>query len=217
LSAASKRFKHIVGMDTGAWLLAHAGLLDKTKATIHWAEFTSFLEQFDTVKPVTDRVVVDGNRITSGGAMAAFDTATELIRRDHGEALKLEVSAFFLHQTATPPAEPFLRKTTSPLVDGAVKIMSENLETPVGISDIADRLGVTQRSLSRVFNSELGAAPKTVYKWLRLAEARRHVEQTHYSISEIALRCGYLSPASMTRAFVQQFGKTPSDFRRSNW
>ena len=76
LAAASRRFRHVAGMDTGAWLMADAGLLDGVKATIHWAEMTAFSERFDTIEAVSDRLVIDGNRITCGGAMAAFDTVS---------------------------------------------------------------------------------------------------------------------------------------------
>ncbi|WP_417524877.1 GlxA family transcriptional regulator [Marinovum sp.] len=213
LSAAARRFGHVSGMDTGAWLLAQAGLLDGARATIHWAEMTAFSERFDTLETVPDRVVTCGNRTTSGGAMAAFDTVLEMIRAAHGEALGLEVSAFFLHRSAEIPVESGFRRGGAPLVEQAITLMSATIEAPLPIATLAARLQTTQRTLSRAFQADLGAAPKAVYVWLRLAAARRYAEQSEYSITEIALRCGYANAAAMTRAFVAQYGRPPRAFR----
>ncbi len=213
LKSAARRFGHVVGMDTGAWLLAQAGLLDGARATIHWAEMTAFSERFDTIETVSDRVVTCGNRTTSGGAMAAFDTVLAMIRAAHGEALGLEVSAFFLHRPPEPPVDRMFRGPASPQVEQAITLMSGALETPLPIATLAARLQTTQRTLTRAFQADLGAAPKAVYKWLRLAAARRYAEQSDYSITEIALRCGYASAAAMTRAFVAQYGRPPRSFR----
>ncbi|MEQ3630760.1 MAG: AraC family transcriptional regulator, partial [Sulfitobacter sp.] len=65
--------KCLVGLDMGAWLLAAAGLLDDRPATIHGHLFESFSETFPQVDARQERFVIDGNRITCGGAMASFD------------------------------------------------------------------------------------------------------------------------------------------------
>lgn len=213
LNAAARRFGVIVGMDTGAWLMAHAGLLDGRTATIHSDEFDALSESFPAVEVVTDRYAVDGNRMSCGGAMTTFDLVLALIRRTHGTALAMEVSAFFLHRSAEAPPSLARGRGGASLVEKAVSLMSANLESPLAITEIARRLHVTQRSLGRAFQADLGAPPKTVYKRLRLAAARRYAQQSRYSVSEIALRCGYVSAASMTRAFVEEYARPPSSFR----
>ncbi len=215
LTAAARRFGAVAGMDTGAWLMARAGLLDGRAATIHWDEFTAFSEAFDAVRTVPERFVIDGDRITCGGAMTAFDLVLELIARSHGEALRMEVSAFFLHQTTEPPLERAYRHRASPLVARCLRLMAARLETPPSIAELAAELRTSQRTLARAFHADLGAPPKTVYKRLRLAAARRHASGSDYPITEIALRCGYASAAAMTRAFVAEYGQPPSAFRRA--
>ena len=215
LNAATRRFGVIAGMDTGAWLMAEAGLLDGRSATIHWDELTAFSETYPAVDTMSERFVVDGDRITCGGAMTAFDLVLALIRYTHGAALALEVSAFFLHQSTQAPESRVFNHRVSSLVERSVMLMSSNLETPLPIGEIAARLRVTQRTLARVFQAELGAPPMTVYKRLRLASARRYAQQSSYSILEIALRCGYRSGAAMTRAFVEEYGQPPRAFRRN--
>ncbi|MEO1106069.1 MAG: AraC family transcriptional regulator, partial [Pseudomonadota bacterium] len=119
LRAAARRFQRIAAMDTGAWLMANAGLLGGAKATIHWDELTAFSETFGEVEAVAERYVIEDQRITCGGAMAAFDLALDLIGRTHGEALRLEVAALFLHQATEAPQDRIHRHRTSPLVENA--------------------------------------------------------------------------------------------------
>ncbi|MDQ2094824.1 GlxA family transcriptional regulator [Rhodalgimonas zhirmunskyi] len=214
LTSAARRFKTLAGMDTGAWLMAHAGLLDGKSATIHWDELTAFSEAFPMVDTLPDRVVSDGTTLTCGGGMTAFDLVLDLIRRTHGAALGLEVSAMFLHQTVEAPPHRVFRQRVAPLVENAVALMSANLETPLAIGAIALHLRSSQKTLTRAFTKDLGAPPATVYKRLRLAAARRYAQQSGYSITEIALRCGYANAAAMTRAFTGEYGQPPSAFRR---
>lgn len=214
LRGASRRFERVVGMDTGAWLMAHAGLLDGRQATIHWDEFSGFSEAFPAVDAVPDRFVISGNRITCGGATTSFELVLDLIARTHGEAIRLEVASLFLYQGNQPLTGFLDKRPKSDLVDACVALMASNLETPLTIGALAQELQTTQRALSRAFQAELGAPPVTVYKRLRLAAAKRFATQSDCTISEIAVRCGYQNTAAMTRAFVEQYGMSPSLLRK---
>ena len=213
LRSASRRFRVLAGLDTGSWLLAEAGLLDGHRATIHWEELTAFGERFPEVEVIRERFVIDADRITCSGAMAAFDLVLHLVSRDHGQALALEVSQLFMtrdsarsHSGGTGGA--------SRVVNRALAAMQENLEDPLPIREIARRAGRTQKSLEARMLADLGATPQQVYRRLRLNLARKLVSETDIAISEIALRVGYQNPAAMTRAFKAEFHATPRDYRR---
>ncbi|MEM8758709.1 MAG: helix-turn-helix domain-containing protein [Pseudomonadota bacterium] len=213
LRGAAGRFRVLAGMDTAAWLMAEAQLLDGRPATIHREEQNAFSEAFPSVHVKPSRFVIDGDMITCGGAMTAFDLVLELIGRAHGEAIAQAVSAFFLHSSAGRGQEMQPRGRVSPVVEAALTVMAETLEAPLPIAALAARLGTTQRSLARAFAADLGASPRTVYKRQRLVAARRFAEGSRYTIAEIAVRCGYRSAASMTRAFVKEFGRPPTSVR----
>lgn len=215
LRGAAARYATLVGMDTGSWLLAAAGLLDGHRATIHGFELAAFAETFDQVEVAGDRYVIDGKVVTGGGAMATFDLMLELIGRTHGDAMRLEVAAYFLSHGTTSVASAQLRRSGTALVDDCVALMSAQVETPLSIPELAEQLGTYQKRLTRAFQRQFGAPPQTVYKRLRLAAARRYAEQSGFSMAEIALRCGYQNPAAMTRAFVQEFGVPPTALRKA--
>ena len=212
LRKAASHASVVVGMDTGAWLLASSGLLDECRATIHWDLIDAFAERFLAVDVVKERFVVDRNVITCGGATAAFDLALDMIRRHRGEALRLDIAALFMHElTAALPTFELVAK--SRLTTRALTIMQEAIEEPLSIGQIATRVSATQRQLERRFNREFGASPTEVYRSLRLAMARRLLENSDLPVSEIALRVGYLDASAMSRAFKQRYGASPRSLR----
>lgn len=214
LQAAARRADYIVGFDTGSWLLAAAGLLDGRKATIHWDEHIAFAESFPQVDVVSDRFTHDGRVLTCGGVTTAFDLVLDIIRQNQGAALHLEVSALFVPPDEGPDQVTGATRGRHHMADRAAAVMRQNLEHPLPIAAIAQRLNISQRKLEQMFQSRFGAAPRAVYKRLRLLAARRLVEGADYPVAEIALRCGYQNPAAMTRAFVREFGTTPTALRR---
>jgi len=213
LRTAAGRYRAIAGFDTGPWLMADAGLLDGRQATIHWEELQAFQEQFPEIDAVRARFVIDADRLTCSGATAAFDLVLRLIGDRHGEALALDVAALFMQPEATGgsrSAERRYSKTTAK----ALALMQERLEDPLSIPALAKALGRTQRAVESRFLSELGTSPQAVYKRLRLGLARKLVEETDLSVSEISVRSGYTDPSAMTRAFRQEFGCSPRDMRQ---
>jgi transcriptional regulator GlxA family with amidase domain len=73
---------------TGAFLLGAAGLLDGLRATSHWSTIER-LRDFVPGATVLDdeRVVDEGNVITSAGVSAGIDMALHVVRRLHGDAV----------------------------------------------------------------------------------------------------------------------------------
>ena len=76
--------RYVTAVCTGSLVLGAAGLLDGYDATTHWA-YTGLLPLFGA-RPVRRRVVVDRNRITSGGVTAGIDFGLRLVAELAGEA-----------------------------------------------------------------------------------------------------------------------------------
>ncbi|WP_254436216.1 GlxA family transcriptional regulator [Ruegeria arenilitoris] len=210
--AAAGKHSQLAGLDTGSWLLARAGLLNDHRATIHWDELARFEETFPLVNAVQERYVIDGNRLTCSGAMAAFDLASALIRRDHGPLLSMEVAHLLMSRGGADQYTLPL-KSEDTLVNRALTLMQANLETPLPIKEIARKIGCSQKRLEGRIQAELKTTPQALYRRLRLNLARKLAEETEQSIAEIAGRCGYENASAMTRAFKAEFGQTPTAFR----
>ena len=73
---------------TGAFVLAHTGLLDGKRATTHWETIRTFRKTYPAVVTLEDERVVDEGRIvTSAGVSAGIDMALHVVARQHGRAV----------------------------------------------------------------------------------------------------------------------------------
>lgn len=213
LRQARSRYATLAGFDTGSWLLARAGLLDGHQATIHWEELSNFEEAFPEIDSRRQRFVISGDRITCSGAMAAFDLVMHLIGQSHGPLITVEVAQIFMTE-ASARAFSLAPSPGGRMVDRVLHLMQGNLENPLSISEIARRVGRTQKMLEVRMQAEMQDTPQAIYRRLRLNLARKLVAETDYSVSEIAGRCGYENASAMTRAFKAQFGCTPRQLRK---
>lgn len=213
LRAAARRYDTLVGLDTGSWLLAAAGLLDGRTATIHPDLLDSFAEHFPETACLRARFHEDGNRWSCGGAMAAFEIVLRMIGQTHGAALTLEIGAMFMHgggDSLLPAAAPATRDR---FVAAALGVMYENIETVLPLPEVARWAGCSQRQMEERFQRAFGTTPRQVYRRVRLNSARRLIVSESMPMAEIAHRCGYADASAFSRAFRQEFGIAPRDAR----
>lgn len=213
LRSAQSRFHTLVGLDMGSWLFASAGFLNGRKATIHWDELGSFSERFPDVDAMPDRIVHDGPILSCGGASSAFDLALQLVEAHSGPYLRLDVEALFTGGEFRQRTEPFRKGSVSGR--DVFGLMRQNLEKPLSIHQIALQFSMTQRQLENMCNRQFHVTPRTLYRRVRLGEVRRLLQGTSFSILEIAQRAGYRDASAMSRAFLGEFGLSPSQFRKS--
>jgi transcriptional regulator GlxA family with amidase domain len=208
------------GMETGAYVLALAGLLDGYKATTHWQDLAAFTERFPKIDTVPDRFVVDRERMTSGGALPTLDLVLELLRRDHGLGLAIAVSSMFIYEQEHAGRDPQHMVSAGrlawqdPVLLRAIRAMEDNIEEPVSIAAVAAQAGVGERELLRRFTLKLETSPKAYYTDLRLNLGRRLLEHTERSVSDVALACGFGSGSAFARAFRERFAMSPTALRR---
>ncbi|MEM7293483.1 MAG: GlxA family transcriptional regulator [Pseudomonadota bacterium] len=216
----ARRGSVVGGLESGAYVLAEAGVLDDYRATIHWEDWPNFSERFPRVKTVTDRFVLDRKRFTTGGALPALDFMLYLIQQLFGLPVALAVSASFIYEQSHTPDEAqhslsagLLHWRDAQLVD-AIRLMENNIESPLTVAEIADQIGISTRELQRRFQTILKTTPVNYYASLRLSIGMRMVENSNRTINDIALQCGYSSGSAFSRVFRSHFGRAPLDLRR---
>ncbi len=218
LRRIAPRFKLVGGIDAAPWVMARAGLLDGHRATVHWEDLEDLAAAHPHIDVVPDRYVIDRSRATIGGAAAATDFMLHLIRARHGAALARQVAASFL-ATVREGSEPQIAPegqdpALDPRVARAVARMEAQIDAPTPIATIAFSLGLSSRRLETLFRQNLGLTPGAYALSLRLAAARRLLNDTKHPLSEIALRTGFSSPVTLSRAFKARFGQPPGSLRK---
>ncbi len=104
---------------------------------------------------------------------------------------------------------------TSATVSRALRLIGEGCldESPVG--ELAERLGLGERQLRRLFLRHLGAAPLAVAQNRRLLFAKKLIDETPLPMSEIAFAAGFSSIRRFNAAIRGAYRRSPSQLRRS--
>lgn len=210
----------VVGLCTGVFVLAAAGLLRGRPATTHW-QAADELTRFDpTIKVCKDVLfTVDGRIATSAGGSAAIDLCLHLIREDHGSAVTAEVARACI----VPPwreggqaqyvRRPVPREQAGNTTATLRQWMIDHLGEPLTLHRLAGQANLSERTLTRTFRAETG---HTIAQWLtlqRIELAKEQLESTHAGIDKIASTCGFGSAAALRKHFAAHVGLSPSRYR----
>ncbi|MGC1305013.1 MAG: GlxA family transcriptional regulator [Caulobacteraceae bacterium] len=209
----------IGGIGGGAFLLARAGLLNGYRLTVHWVYAPTFSEEFPEADLRRSLYEIDRNRITCGGGISSLDMMHALLRREHGEALALGVSEWFLHTDIREGQKPqrlsFQARlgVCHPGLIRALEAMENALEEPLDRTDLAAIAGVSERHLDRLFLSQIGTALSVYYLAQRLERARQLVQQSSLSLLEVAMACGFNRASTFSKSYRRTFNVAPSTDR----
>ncbi|GAB5449315.1 GlxA family transcriptional regulator [Gymnodinialimonas sp.] len=205
------------GLDTGAIVLASAGLLRGKTATVHYEHIDAFAELAPDTTVSENMFVTDGKIFTCCGGSAATDLGLRLVHSVAGESIANASARYLFHHdvrgeghSQNPKAVEPLGYVTSGLVRAAIDLMETHLETPLSIPMIAHRLSVSQRQLTRLFRQYVHKSPVEYYRDIRLDRARGLVTQTELKFSEIAEASGFNGQVHFSRAYRSRFGLTPT-------
>lgn len=100
LAEAAETARVMAAVCTGAMLLAHAGVVGNRRAATHHTAWDDLVATGATL--VKDRVVDDGDLVTSGGVTSGIDLALWLAEREFGRELAERVAVRMEYARATP-------------------------------------------------------------------------------------------------------------------
>lgn len=210
----------VAGVCTGAFVLAAAGILDGKRATTHWQVAHELALRCPSCRVEPDAIYVrDGTTYTSAGVTAGIDLALALVEEDHGPDLTREVaralvvymqraggqSQFSAPLQGPPPRSPAVRKITD--------LVTANPREGHSLDELARRLSVSTRHLTRLFHDELATTPARYVENIRFDMARAMLDQGHTATQAAAL-AGFPSYESMRRVFARKLSVSPAAYQR---
>lgn len=101
-------------------------------------------------------------------------------------------------------------------IEAAVRFALNQFESPVGVDDMSEAAGLSRYYFSRLFHKHMNVSPGEFLRKLRLEKATRMLQSEQIGVNEIALRSGFQSVSYFCRAFKQEFGMSPGQFRDSS-
>lgn len=214
------RFRRVATVCTGAYALAHSGLVDGKKITTHWSFLTDFTKRFPTVNVVKDVIFVqDGKYISSAGVTAGIDLALELIEQDHGSESAMAVArnlVVYLKRSGAQTQLSDLLRLQALERDrcyGLVDWITKNIRSNLTLIDLANQAKMSPRQLNREIFDTYGATPMKLVEQIRLDEAKQHLAKDGACVLKTAAMVGFSSADSFSRAFSRKFGVSPSRYR----
>ncbi len=223
LRAAQARGARIISVCTGAFVLAHAGLLDGRRATTHWLDTEALAVAFPgvTVDPGVLYVDAGDGIYTSAGAAAGIDLMLHIVRLDHGPEVANTVARRMVvpphrdggqaQYVEAPVARDLADNSLGTVLDWAV----EHLDEPLTVDQLARRANMSQRTFARKFRGATGTTP---LQWLlaqRIRLAQDLLETSDLSVEIVATDCGFGSATILRTHFRRVLDTTPLGYRRT--
>lgn len=97
-------------------------------------------------------------------------------------------------------------------IDRVIEHIHSHIDEKLTVEDMADVAGMSPSSFSRTFKKEVGIPPAEYLIQIRLDRAKKMLIAGDKSVTEIALECGFNSPAYLSASFHKRFNLTPSKY-----
>ena len=217
--SASKKARRYGSICSGAFVLAHFGLLDGKRVATHWSKCADLAERWPAVEVDRNALFVHEDRLwTSAGVTTGIDMSLEMVSKDVGHAVAHAIAK----RLVLYARRPGYQAQFSPVLDAQsqaeapfatlIHWMRENLSKPLDVPRLADRVSMSERTFLRKFTKSVGETPAHFVETLRLDQTRSLLA-AGLSLKEIAAKTGYLTAAQLSKAFDRRFGMTPVLFR----
>jgi transcriptional regulator GlxA family with amidase domain len=210
----------IAGCCTGVFMLAESGILNKKKATTHWAYADLFRKRYPDTELISDNIITeDGNIFCSGGASAVVDLYLFFIERYRGKKIATKCAKNIVFERGRhiqTPFENFRHQKKHKDFDiikaqGWIeRYFSKNFQ----IDDISKHVGMSIRNFKRRFKNATGDSPLVYIQKLRVEAAKNLLETGSSAIEEIACKVGYEDIGFFRKLFARYAGISPSLYRQ---
>jgi AraC family transcriptional regulator, regulatory protein of adaptative response / DNA-3-methyladenine glycosylase II len=104
---------------------------------------------------------------------------------------------------------------TSNTVSRALTLIEAGALDSGVVEELAERLGVGERQLRRLFQQHLGASPIAVAQTRRVLLTKQLIHETRLSMAEVAMAAGFGSLRRFNETFRQLFRRPPAALRRN--
>lgn len=103
---------------------------------------------------------------------------------------------------------------TPPTIARALRMIADGALDDENVGELAERLGIGERHLRRLFGKHLGASPLAIVQTQRVHFARKLLEETVLPMTEVAHSAGFASVRRFNDAINKTFRETPTGLRQ---
>jgi transcriptional regulator GlxA family with amidase domain len=214
-----KRGAEIASVCSGVGLVAETGMLDGKRATTHWGLAEKFRQMYPRVKWLPELMVTEDRGFYCGGGVhAALDLSLYLVEKFCGHDVAMQTAKSLLIETPRAwqsgfAIVPLKTEHNDDTISNAQEWLHENFHRTFPLEAPARRVGMSLRNFVRRFKQATGDSPLMYLQKLRVAAARRLLENNHRSMQEISTAVGYQDVAFFRSLFQRHTGVSPSAYR----
>ncbi|MDT0489771.1 GlxA family transcriptional regulator [Streptomyces sp. NPDC012600] len=194
----------VASVCAGVEALGRAGLLDGRRCTTHHDVQDELALRYPDAVVVPDVLfTVDDRVITSAGIASGIDLALHLVATRHGPAVAARVAREMVVHTRRnghePQASAMLRHRChlDDTVHRAQNLIDARFDQPLPLPALASAVGVSERTLTRLFSRATGLTPLRYQQTLRLERAQHLI--SHGATVDTAARSVGFEDARMLR------------------
>ena len=96
----------------------------------------------------------------------------------------------------------------------AIRFITESCHTPIKVTDVAERVGVSVRTLQNRFAEVLGRTVADEIARIRMEMVKHELTMGEASLEQIARKFTFKTSTELCRAFGRVVGQTPGEYRR---
>ena len=218
--AAHQRGATILGLCTGAAVLAAAGLLDGKRATTHWAFSQAFSYLFPDCELDENAIFIAHDKlVTSAGSTAAIDACIDVVRRDYGKETANSIARYLVMSPYREGGQSQYKELLDDIVQSdkglnqVLRKIQQDLSQAHSIDEWAESLGVSRRTFTRRFRAHTGLSFGDWVLRARLRKAQYLLENSQLTIDDIANACGFGATTTFRHHFIRCFSVTPNRWR----
>lgn len=222
LRRAHRRGARMVSFCTGAFALAHVGILDGRRATTHWDAADDFRRTFPHVDlDPTVLYIEDDGVWTSAGSAASIDCSIALVRSDFGAEVANELARDMVvppHReggqaqfVTAPVPDEAADDPLAPTLDWAVAHLDQELT----VGELARHANLSVRHFTRRFREVTGTTPLQWILTQRILLAQRLLETTDLPVERVATEAGFGSAPALRLHFQRAVHTSPLAYRRT--
>ncbi len=100
------------------------------------------------------------------------------------------------------------------LVQSAIKILDERLQSGISTEELAERLGLSSKTLNRHFKKYVDMPPHKFLTSLRVKKAAALLFSKEMSLDQISYECGFCNRSHFSRVFRESYNQSPAAFRK---
>jgi transcriptional regulator GlxA family with amidase domain len=211
----------ICAVGTGCCFLAEAGLLDGKAATTHWHYFDQFQKDYPLAQLKRQYFITQaGNLYCAASVNSLADLTVHFIQRLFGKEIANHVERHFSHEIrrAYESSGFFEQEQNIHPDEDITQIqiwLQDNYFRKIEISAIAQKFGMSTRTLNRRFKAALNISPLEFLQEVRINIAKDLLKTSNLSINEIADKVGYQDTGFFNTLFKKHLAISPTAYRET--